>query len=105
MNIKLYAKIIFWTLSSLHIAAYASDTSTDTAGQYIDDISITTRVKVAFAQDNLTNGRNIKVRTDQGVVDLTGTVSSQGESDQATELATKVTSVKAVHNNLKISSH
>ena len=88
MNIKLYAKIIFWTLSSLHIAAYASDTSTDTAGQYIDDTSITTRVKVAFAQDNLTNGRNIKVRT-----------------DQATELATKVTSVKAVHNNLKISSH
>ena len=88
MNIKLYAKIIFWTLSSLHIAAYASDTSTDTAGQYIDDTSITTRVKVAFAQDNLTNGRNIKVRT-----------------DQATELATKVTSVKAVHNNLKISSN
>ena len=44
------------------------------------------------------------MRTDQGVVDLTGNVDSKDESDRATRLASTVKSVKAVHNNLTVAA-
>ena len=87
------------------IEALAADTTTDTTGQYVDDATITTRVKAAFAQDKGIKGLKISVRTDQGVVDLTGTVTNKADSDRATEIATKVKSVKAVHNNLEVVAH
>jgi len=86
------------------VGAYADNTWTDTAGQHLDDATITTKVKAAFAENNWAKGRDISVLTDLGVVDLTGTVNSKDESDRATVLATKVKSVKTVHNNLKIAS-
>ena len=85
--------------------AYAVDSSTDTTGQYLDDATITTKVKAAFAEDQWVKGRDISVRTDNRVVDLTGTVNSKDESDRATALATKISSVRAVHNNLIIVPH
>jgi len=94
-----------WVLSATllgPVVAYAADTSTDTTGQYLDDATITARVKAAFAEDKLVKGRAIGVRTDHGVVDLTGHVDDQRQSDRATELATNVKSVQAVHNNLTI---
>jgi hyperosmotically inducible protein len=78
---------------------YAADTSTDHAGEFLDDSAITFNVKVAFSQDKSIKGGSISVWTDRGVVDLTGNVGSHGESDRATELAIKVKSVRAVHNN------
>lgn len=87
------------------VQAIAKDTTTDTASEYVDDATITARVKTVFAKDKLIMGRDISVRTDHGVVDLTGTVSSKDESDRATDLAAKVKSVSAVHNNLKIKPH
>ncbi|WP_046156820.1 BON domain-containing protein [Chromobacterium vaccinii] len=86
------------------VVAYAYDTSTDTPGQYLDDAAITVKVKTAFAEDKWVKGLAINVRTDHGVVDLNGTVNSKNESDRATELATQVKSVRAVHNNLTIMS-
>jgi hyperosmotically inducible protein len=86
------------------VSGHAADTSTDTTGQYLDDATITSKVKAAFAEDKWVKGRDISVRTDHGVVDLTGNVQSKDESDRATELATKVKSVKAVHNNLTLGS-
>jgi hyperosmotically inducible protein len=86
------------------VVSYAADSSTDTTGQYVDDATITARVKAAFAEDKSVKGRGISVRTDHGVVDLTGKVDTQGQSDRATELATSVKSVQAVHNNLTVGS-
>ncbi len=87
------------------VLSHAEDSSTDSAGQYLDDATITTKVKANFAEDKGIKGRDISVRTDHGVVDLTGTVGSKKQSDRATELATHVKSVKAVHNNLKVDSN
>jgi hyperosmotically inducible protein len=84
------------------LQATAKDTTTDTPGQYVDDATITAKVKASFAEDKLVKGRDISVRTDHGVVDLTGTVNSKAESDRATNLATKVKAVSAVHNNLAV---
>ena len=97
------AGLLLMSLHGLPIA-YAADTSTDTAGEYLEDATITTKVKASFAEDKWVKGRDISVRTDHGVVDLTGTVTTKEESDRATELASKVKSVTAVHNNLKIAT-
>lgn len=102
MNIKFVG--VFLLAAALLMPAFSSaaDTSTDTTGEYLDDATITTKVKASFAKDKWVQGRDISVRTDHSVVDLTGTVGSKQESDRATELATKIKAVKAVHNNLKI---
>jgi hyperosmotically inducible protein len=84
------------------VVAYSADTSTDTPGEYLDDAAITGKVKAAFAKDKLVKGMDISVKTDHGVVNLTGNVKSKNESDRATTLATDVKSVTAVHNNLTV---
>ncbi len=102
MNIKFAGIIILAAALIMPAFSYAVDTSTDTAGEYLDDATITLKVKADFAEDKLVKGHDISVRTDQGVVDLTGSVDSASESDRATALASKVKGVKAVHNNLKV---
>jgi hyperosmotically inducible protein len=86
------------------LVASSADMSSDTTGEYLDDATITARVKASFASDQWVKGREISVRTDHGVVDLTGKVGSKTESDRATELAAKIASVKAVHNNLEVAA-
>lgn len=90
------------SVSLLPLQSIAKDTTTDSAGQYVDDAKITAKVKGEFAKDKLIKGRDISVRTDKGVVDLTGVVTSKAESDRATDIATKVKAVTAVHNNLSV---
>lgn len=105
MKIKFAGTLAMVTMLLGPVAVYATDTSTDNTGQYLSDAAITVKVKAAFAEDKWVKGRHISVRTDHGVVDLTGTVDNQRESDRATALATKVESVRAVHNNLRIARH
>lgn len=102
MNIKFAGALLLMGALFAPVCGYAADTSTDSAGQYLDDAAITAKVKASFAGDKWVKGHEISVRTDNGVVDLTGNVSSTKESDRATELATKVKSVQAVHNNLTV---
>jgi len=105
MNIKIAGTLALLGMLLGPVGAYATDTSTDTTGQYLSDATITLKVKAALAEDKWVKGRDISVRTDHGVVDLTGTVDSKRESDRATEVATKVEAVRAVHNNLTIAPH
>jgi len=105
MNMKSVWKLLLLSALIGPVVAHAGDTTTDTTGEYLDDAGITAKVKMAFADDKWVKGRKISVRTDHGVVDLTGAVNSKDESDRATELASKVKSVSAVHNNLTITSH
>jgi hyperosmotically inducible periplasmic protein len=102
MKIKFTGAIILLGALLTPVFSYATDMSTDTTGEYLDDATITLKVKAGFAEDKLVKGHDISVRTDQGVVDLTGKVNSTSESDRATSLASKVKGVKAVHNNLKV---
>jgi hyperosmotically inducible protein len=102
MNIKFAGTFILLTALLVPGVSYAADMSTDTTGEYLDDAAITAKVKASFAEDKWIKGRDISVRTDHGVVDLTGAVNSKNESDRATELASQIKAVKAVHNNLKV---
>ena len=105
MKIRLVGTMLLLGTLIGPVGAYAADTSTDTPGQYVDDATITAKVKAAFAEDKGVKGHDISVRTDHGVVDLTGKVDSKDQSDRATKLATAVKAVTAVHNNLTVGSH
>lgn len=72
------------------------------AGQVVDDATISTVVKKRLFEDNVLSGFAISVKTFQGEVTLTGAVDSPGEKERATSLAWGVHGVVKVNNMLKI---
>ncbi|MEO9040624.1 MAG: BON domain-containing protein [Gallionella sp.] len=102
MNSKFSGVFLLTAALIMPAFSYAADTSTDTTGEYFDAATITSNVTAGFSKEKLVQGREFSVRTDHGVVDLTGIVGGTKESGCATALATKIEGVKAVHNNLKI---
>lgn len=74
----------------------------ETAGQYVDDSTITARVKSAFVGDPQVKAHQINVKTYKGVVELNGFVDSSSMIAEATQDAEKVPGVRKVDNNLAI---
>ncbi|HWD22871.1 MAG TPA: BON domain-containing protein [Burkholderiales bacterium] len=72
------------------------------AGAYIDDAAITTRVKTAIFNEPSLKLFDIGVTTEAKVVHLTGSVKTRAEMAKAVELARKVQGVKSVKNELKL---
>jgi hyperosmotically inducible periplasmic protein len=73
-----------------------------TSGEIMDDSALTAKVKSALIDDPATKAGDIKVETRQGVVQLSGFVSTQAQKDAATKVAQAVTGVKSVQNGLTI---
>lgn len=73
-----------------------------TAGQNIDDASITASVKSQLVADKASNLVRVDVDTNQGVVYLNGTVDSAEQKARAEELARRVRGVSRVVNNLQV---
>ena len=73
-----------------------------TAGQTMDDASITSLVQGKLTKDNLSNFSRIDVDTDRGVVTLSGVVNTPEEKARATELARQVSGVTNVNNTLQV---
>jgi hyperosmotically inducible protein len=71
-------------------------------GTYMSDAEITTAVKTKFLADSKVSGLNIGVETNNGVVTLTGPVSSAAERARARRLAIQTKGVKRVVSKLKI---
>ena len=74
----------------------------ETAGQYIDDATITTRVKAAIFSESGLKSTEIDVKTYNGVVQLSGFVSSQADIDRAMDIARKVEGVTSVNNDMRL---
>jgi hyperosmotically inducible periplasmic protein len=73
-----------------------------TAGENVDDTTITTTVKARLAQDKLGTLTRVDVDTTTGVVSLNGVVKTPQERSRAEEVARGVGGVKKVINNLQI---
>jgi osmotically-inducible protein OsmY len=71
-------------------------------GDKIDDASITAQVKMAFLTHHSTSAFKTGVTTDNGVVTLTGNVTSGAARDMATQVAGNVHGVTQVINNMTI---
>jgi hyperosmotically inducible protein len=73
-----------------------------TAGEKIDDASITTLVKMTLLYHRSTNALNTKVETKHGVVTLTGKAKNASEKALATKFLRDVPGVKSVKNQMTI---
>jgi len=76
--------------------------TTRTAGEGIDDTTITAKVKTELARDPATSAHRIEVQTYRGDVQLNGFVPSTEMKSEATRVARNVKGVKHVENNLRI---
>jgi len=74
----------------------------ETAGQYVDDSTITTSVKAKLVADKVVNVTRIDVDTTNRVVSLNGVVESPEQKTRAEQLAMQVGGVRRVDNNLQI---
>ena len=81
-------------------AACAATPTHESTGGYIDDSTITAKVKTNLAQDSKVSATDVHVKTYKGVVDLSGFVNSKSEISEAGLVAGQVSGVTSVHNNL-----
>ena len=72
------------------------------AGQNVDDATITASVKTKLAAEKPATLTKVDVDTNKGTVYLTGNVETPAIKERATELARQVSGVREVVNNLKI---
>jgi hyperosmotically inducible protein len=86
----------------LGLLAGCVSTKGETAGQYVDDSSITTSVKAKLAADNTNTLTRVSVDTIRGTVYLTGIVRSAQARQRASELAGQVQGVHQVVNNIQV---
>jgi hyperosmotically inducible periplasmic protein len=85
--------------SALTAGCAVTDKQTS-VGQYVDDATISTRVKTRMASDPDVSAARIEVETLNGTVQLAGFAKSQEEKDKAAQIARSVPDVKDVRNNI-----
>jgi len=82
------------------VAGCAAIQGRETAGEYLDDTTVTTKVNASIMNE-LGVGQ-VGVETMQGVVQLTGFVDTQQKKDRAGQIARGVSGVKEVKNNIVV---
>lgn len=91
--------------SIMLIAILSGCAATETrrsAGETVDDATITTKVKTELIQDQALNAFDIDVDTYRGVVQLNGFVDTEESSRRAADIAEDIPGVVSVDNNLKV---
>lgn len=87
-------------VSALATTGCAVTSGQSSMGQYVDDATISSRVKTRMAQDPAVSAMRIEVETLNGTVQLAGFATSQAEKDKAAQIARAVPDVKDVRNNI-----
>lgn len=96
-NIHKFAALALILLSAAPSAAFGS-----AAGQYVDDAVLTTKVKAAIMTDQQLKETRVSVLTNQGAVELSGTVGDKNQEFEAVRVANQVDGVKSVKNLLQV---
>ena len=73
-----------------------------TAGTYIDDRMVTSKVKGALNDSPIYKYPNVDVSAFNGTVQLNGFVDSQAQKTQAAQLASQVQGVRQLINNITV---
>jgi len=84
------------------LAACAPTRTSESTGAYVDDASITTKVKAAILADAGPKVFEIHVVTEKDVVQLTGLVDSSSMIGRAGDVARHVAGVRGVRNDLVV---
>jgi osmotically-inducible protein OsmY len=97
-NIVIHCLVLLMMIATF--VACASTRTHESAGEYVDDSVITTKVKSLLAQDDFLKSFQIGVETYQGIVQLSGFVNNQKAVDKAVEIVRSVKGIKSIKNNL-----
>jgi hyperosmotically inducible periplasmic protein len=76
----------------------------ETAGQYVDDATVSTKVRAELLRNQALKGFDIHVETMQDVVQLGGFVDSPEQKAQAEQIARSVSGVRGVRNDIVVRS-
>lgn len=82
------------------VGCATSGHKSETAGEYVDDSIVTSRVKAALFNEPTLKSMQISVKTYQGTVQLSGFVDSGDSVRRAGDVASRVEGVKSVRNDL-----
>ena len=93
---------LFAATALIAVAGCASTATHESTGQYVDDTTITTKVKAAILKDDSLKSAEINVETYKGRVQLSGFVRSQANIDQAVVVAQNVGGVTSVKNDMRL---
>jgi len=88
------------SLTALPGCAVTRDQST--VGEYIDDATITAKVKAKFVEDKSVDASAISVETLNGTVQLSGFAKSQAERERAENIARTTRHVREVRNSIVV---
>jgi len=97
-NIVIHGLVLLMLIVTF--VACESKSKQESAGEYVDDSVITTKVKSLLAADDLLKAFQVSVETNKGTVQLSGFVASQQAVDKAGEIAHSVKGVTSVKNDL-----
>jgi osmotically-inducible protein OsmY len=101
ITFKAHSLVLFLLAALATLAAACAATPTqESTGGYVDDSTITAKIKTNLLQDDKVSATDVHVKTYKGVVDLSGFVNSESEISEAGLVAGQVSGVTAVHNNL-----
>lgn len=88
--------------SMLFAIGCASTSTQESTGEYIDDTTITTKVKAAIFNEPSLKVAQINVETYKAVVQLSGFVNSSAEINTAASVARTVRGVVSVKNDIRL---
>lgn len=94
--------LFFVTVALIFLVACNSKPKPQSAGEYLDDAVITTRVKAAILAEDSLKVSEINVETYKGVVQLSGFVGSSDDKSTAGKVARNVKGVDSVKNDIRI---
>lgn len=89
-------------LTLLAVSGCAVTRGQETVGAYVDDTTITTRVKARFIENKDVDASAISVETLNGTVMLSGFAKNTMEKTSAEKIAREVNGVMAVKNEIAI---
>lgn len=88
--------------SGVESAGQKVDSSMNKVGNFMDDSTITAKVKAALVDHESIKSTDISVKTDQKVVTLSGFVESQAQAEEAVKVAKGVEGVTLVSDKLHV---
>lgn len=83
---------------------HVKDSTKASVSGYAGDTATTSEIKAKLLADDIVPSRNVKVETTNGVVQLSGTVKSQAQSERAESITKAIDGVKSVKNDLTVKS-
>jgi osmotically-inducible protein OsmY len=102
MNLSKRFFAVFAAVSMLFAIGCASTSTQESTGEYLDDSTITTKVKTAIFNEPSLKVAQINVKTYKAVVQLSGFVDSKADINTAGSIARSVKGVTSVENDIKL---